>query len=216
MATVTQLQNSHSKGNEFGWEIGLCSPPALPCPSCSPLWWFQLRCRVVTSCLIPSFPRSALVQPQPLVPQGFLLPDNAVARWEALGSSLGSFYLIPVPRCPFPSLQGWGGFSLTCPPPVHSVRTQAGASPVFPHLPLPLGHGGDGHQQHQHAHQHVFQQAGNVPPSWDGVGRVEWSFSPSEYRAGGGNSRDPVLLPVLCSCGKTRMGTPCQTCLQVP
>ncbi|XP_040982899.1 hepatocyte nuclear factor 1-beta isoform X3 [Aquila chrysaetos chrysaetos] len=37
------------------------------------------------------------------------------------------------------------------------VCAQTGASPVFPHLPLPLGDGGDGYQQHQHADQYVFQ-----------------------------------------------------------
>ncbi|XP_065550426.1 hepatocyte nuclear factor 1-beta isoform X4 [Lathamus discolor] len=37
------------------------------------------------------------------------------------------------------------------------VYTQTGASPVFPHFPLPLSDGGDGYQQHQHTHQYVFQ-----------------------------------------------------------
>lgn len=47
MATVTQLQNSHSKGsgssyegkgleNEFRWKTGLCSPLAVPCLSSCP------------------------------------------------------------------------------------------------------------------------------------------------------------------------------------
>lgn len=83
MATVTQLQNSHSKGpggscegkgpkNEFRWQISLCSLPALPCPSLRS-WLLPLSCGyqlargcerdarrggVATSCLILSFLRA--------------------------------------------------------------------------------------------------------------------------------------------------------------
>lgn len=83
MATVTQLQNSHSKGpggscegkgpeNYFRWKISFCALPALPCPSLRP--WLPpfsrgyqparrrerdaRRCGVAASCPILSLPRA--------------------------------------------------------------------------------------------------------------------------------------------------------------
>lgn len=107
MATVTQLQNSHSKGrdgscegkdpeNEFRWKISFCSLPALPGPSSHP-WLPPLsrgcqpargcerdarRCRVATSHPILSFPRAThrAASPVPLrcCPAGGMQPPTNI------------------------------------------------------------------------------------------------------------------------------------------
>uniref|UniRef100_A0A8U7NBW0 HNF1 homeobox B n=1 Tax=Corvus moneduloides TaxID=1196302 RepID=A0A8U7NBW0_CORMO len=110
MATVTQLQNSHSKAQrELQRALEMNSDgksaSALPCPklaplAAAPLSWFQLMgCSAVRGGHIPSHPflpllhlsGPATASQSPRVSGGELLPGNAVTCGEVLGSSLGLF-----------------------------------------------------------------------------------------------------------------------------